>query len=192
MTNQDQPRADNDNSVEAPWALPYMQGYSVPVDMATLRMTPTYEDAVCREMEGLYGTPNRDSAAAPVPANYVTHGWTANHDTITAPVPSVTYSPTQMGEGHPLITTTENTRSCLVVGRCQWTGVGVSEPCDVPITYQNVPAHFRDTHGIKRMNEDVLISCWWGECRKRVIRKNFVRHIRECHLDHCRKKRHPS
>ena len=65
MTNEDQPRADN--PAEAPWASSYMQGYSVPAGTATWRMSPTYQNAVLREMEGLYGTPNRDPVA-PVPA----------------------------------------------------------------------------------------------------------------------------
>jgi len=67
MINEDQPRADN--PVEAPRASSYyMQGYSVPADTAAWRMSPTYQNAVLREWEGLYGTPNRGSVAAPVPA----------------------------------------------------------------------------------------------------------------------------
>ena len=65
--NEGQPRADN--PAEAPWASSYMQGYSMPADTAAWRMSPTYQNAVLREMEGLCGPPNRDSGvAAPVPA----------------------------------------------------------------------------------------------------------------------------
>ncbi|KAI9460380.1 hypothetical protein HD554DRAFT_2133395 [Boletus coccyginus] len=193
-----------------------MQGYSVPADMAAWRMSPTYQNAVLREMEGLYGTPNRDSVAVPVPAvcsavspscgrqaaefhqqNYVTHGWTADHDTIqvAAPVPSqiyVTPIPVQMAEGHPHITTGDNFHSCLATRLCRWTGVDDSNACNAQITCSNVPIHFRNTHGVRKMNESDPISCQWDGCHRRFIRKNFVRHIRERHLDHPRKERRPS
>lgn len=49
-----------------------------------------------------------------------------------------------------------------------------------------VPAHFRDFHGIKNLDRNHLLACNWQRCGSQVIRHNFVRHIRECHLKHDR------
>lgn len=58
--------------------------------------------------------------------------------------------------------------------------------CGTQITCKNVPAHFRDTHGIKDLgDEDALVRCMWEGCQSRIpSRKNFVRHVREQHLGH--------
>ncbi|KAG6370577.1 hypothetical protein JVT61DRAFT_11373 [Boletus reticuloceps] len=72
--------------------------------------------------------------------------------------------------------------------RCRWTESGNTEGCDTQITWENVPAHFQRFHGIRKMKKDALIQCQWEGCHKRLKRKNFVRHIREHHLGHRRKK----
>ncbi|KAF8120637.1 hypothetical protein EV363DRAFT_1084705, partial [Boletus edulis] len=54
--------------------------------------------------------------------------------------------------------------------------------CNVHITSESVPAHFKKFHGINGLNEDIPICCLWEGCSKRLKRKYFVRHIRERHL----------
>ncbi|KAF8443240.1 hypothetical protein L210DRAFT_3535191, partial [Boletus edulis BED1] len=73
--------------------------------------------------------------------------------------------------------------------RCRWTGSGHIEGCGTQITRENVPAHFQRFHGIRKMKEDVLVCCQWDGCHKRLRRKNFVRHIREHHMGHPRRKK---
>lgn len=69
---------------------------------------------------------------------------------------------------------------------CQWTHMGHFEACGAGITYKSDPAHFRDVHGIANLKKDAQITCLWEGCQKRIQRKNFFRHVRECHLGHCR------
>ena len=97
----------------------------------------------------------------------------------------------QLAEAHPLVPAAQSAHSCSATAFCQWAGKGNSGTCGAHITCESVPAHFRGTHGIRKLKADTLIECWWG-CHKRVKRKFFVRHIRECHLGHHREKRHPS
>ncbi|KAI9457908.1 hypothetical protein HD554DRAFT_2140909 [Boletus coccyginus] len=152
-----------------------LQWYSVPADMAASGRISPYQRALRREMEILFGTPN--------------------HDTVNGLVPAANYampSPAQVAEGHPLTTTTETNHSCSTTGSCQWPGAGNSVTCGAQLTCKTVPAHFRKTHNIRRINEEELVSCQWPGCHKTLMRKSFVRHIRECHLDHPRKMKHRS
>ncbi|KIM54048.1 hypothetical protein SCLCIDRAFT_1222264 [Scleroderma citrinum Foug A] len=38
-------------------------------------------------------------------------------------------------------------------------------------------------HKIKGMKRKVKIRCHWDDCQCTLVRHNFVRHIREAHLD---------
>ncbi|KAI6110806.1 hypothetical protein EDD16DRAFT_1555826 [Pisolithus croceorrhizus] len=49
-----------------------------------------------------------------------------------------------------------------------------------------VPEHFKRAHGIDNLPRDRLLVCNWQGCGSQVIRHNYVRHIRECHLKHDR------
>ncbi|KAF8423190.1 hypothetical protein L210DRAFT_3570449 [Boletus edulis BED1] len=48
---------------------------------------------------------------------------------------------------------------------------------------------FPEISRYQEMKEDVLVCCQWDGCHKRLRRKNFVRHIREHHLGHPRRKK---
>jgi hypothetical protein len=85
-----------------------------------------------------------------------------------------------------------HTHSCLATMPCQYTGEDNSERCGVQITCKSVPAHFGDTHGVRRLGRNTKIDCLWKGCLKRVQRKNFVRHVRERHLAHPREKKQVS
>lgn len=66
---------------------------------------------------------------------------------------------------------------------------GGTKICGARITHcRDVPKHFR-VHGIKKMHDKKMIDCLWSGCNEQVGRKNFVRHIRECHLN---RRRYPS
>ncbi|KAF8432422.1 hypothetical protein L210DRAFT_3558419 [Boletus edulis BED1] len=69
---------------------------------------------------------------------------------------------------------------------CQWC------TCGDEITCQGVPKHFKVVHGIKATNRSKHVTCKWDGCSAVVLRNNFVRHIREFHLDHIRDRGHPS
>ncbi|KAF8423189.1 hypothetical protein L210DRAFT_671188 [Boletus edulis BED1] len=97
---------------------------------------------------------------------------------------------TQTDEAHAHIATTLP-HPISATARCQWIGMGNSGTCNVHITSESAPAHFRKFHGINRLNEDILVCCLWEGCFKQLKRKYFVRHIREHHLGCRRKKKHP-
>ncbi|KAI6010523.1 hypothetical protein PISMIDRAFT_501044 [Pisolithus microcarpus 441] len=60
-------------------------------------------------------------------------------------------------------------------------------PCNTPITCSTTPEHFRIVHGIEGMARGVVIA--WENCRRSCPqRNNFMRHIREVHMDHQRKR----
>jgi hypothetical protein len=81
---------------------------------------------------------------------------------------------------------------CLATMPCQWTGEDNFETCSAQIACKGVPAHFGDTHGIRKLGRNTMIDCLWEGCLKRVQRKNFARHVRERHLRHPREKKYPS
>ncbi|KAH0826156.1 hypothetical protein J3R83DRAFT_5575, partial [Lanmaoa asiatica] len=76
--------------------------------------------------------------------------------------------------------------SCFATAPCQWTGEGNPDMCGAGITCESVPTHFKSTHGVRKLKGDTSIHCCWEGCDKWVRRKGFVRHIRECHLNHIR------
>ncbi|KAG6379184.1 hypothetical protein JVT61DRAFT_11627 [Boletus reticuloceps] len=80
---------------------------------------------------------------------------------------------------------TTNQASCPTA-LCQWCA------CGDEITCQSVPKHFKEVHGIKATNRSEKVECKWNKCFTVVLRNNFVRHIRESHLDHMRNRGHPS
>ncbi|KAF8125191.1 hypothetical protein EV363DRAFT_1351929, partial [Boletus edulis] len=90
-----------------------------------------------------------------------------------------------------IATTLPHPTTATATARCQWIGMGNSGTCNVHITSESAPAHFRKFHGINRLNEDILVCCLWEGCFKQLKRKYFVRHIREHHLGCRRKKKHP-
>ncbi|KAI6110118.1 hypothetical protein F5141DRAFT_1203370 [Pisolithus sp. B1] len=57
--------------------------------------------------------------------------------------------------------------------------------CSQVITCATVPEHFI-SHGVANKSRDEVISCQWEGCSYRVMRHNFVRHVREKHLGHVR------
>ena len=61
--------------------------------------------------------------------------------------------------------------------------------CDAGISCNSFSAHFRDTHGVKGIEE---VNCLFKGCHKCVSGKNFNRHIRETHLGHPRTKKDDS
>ncbi|KAI9460814.1 hypothetical protein HD554DRAFT_1565685 [Boletus coccyginus] len=69
---------------------------------------------------------------------------------------------------------------------CQWRDEA-SEICGNVISCESVPKHFRDRHEIKSGDHFRVVTCRWEWCCLNVARKNFVRHIRECHLGHIRR-----
>jgi hypothetical protein len=87
----------------------------------------------------------------------------------------------------------ESQASCPAVF-CRWRNEGDPAICGAVISCEGVPAHFKSAHGIKRVNETTPVVCRWEGCYAQVVRKNFVRHIRQCrgHLGHIRDKGHMS
>lgn len=73
--------------------------------------------------------------------------------------------------------------------RCLCTGSDGRE-CLQYINCGVVPAHFKDAHNIKHLTRRRLLDCTWRGCGRRVSRHNYVRHIRERHLEHGRKSVH--
>ena len=171
-------------------------------------MPPTYQSAVDREMEMLFGTANRATAVLlhSVCSNYlcnamcISRAYHVQNDVAfmsadhggDGSVRIFTFIRPPIEHLWQVTRTPENVRlkeahSCLATASCQWIGEGNSGACGAPITCKSVPAHFRNTHGIKKLRADTPIYCWWEGCHGWVKRKYFVRHIRECHLGHSRK-----
>ncbi|KAN0075413.1 hypothetical protein V8E55_011436 [Tylopilus felleus] len=73
------------------------------------------------------------------------------------------------------------------IASCRWLHGGWI--CMTAISCKNVSSHFK-LHGIRYMHEEEEIPCRWEGCFANVFRKNFVRHICECHLHHVRGKGH--
>ncbi|KAI6143981.1 hypothetical protein BKA82DRAFT_1008850 [Pisolithus tinctorius] len=73
---------------------------------------------------------------------------------------------------------------------CPWTFCLYTDPegreCLEFINCGTAPDHFKDTHGISNIARDVELVCVWQGCGVRVIRHNYIRHIREHHLHHDR------
>ncbi|KIK24453.1 hypothetical protein PISMIDRAFT_410144 [Pisolithus microcarpus 441] len=82
-------------------------------------------------------------------------------------------------------TTTQNQYTC-----CPWTFCLYTDPegreCLELINCSTVPDHFKDKHGIANLARGVELVCVWQGCGCRVIRHNYIRHIREHHLRHAR------
>ncbi|KAN0075411.1 hypothetical protein V8E55_011434 [Tylopilus felleus] len=83
----------------------------------------------------------------------------------------------------------QNNRAPCPIAFCQWRD-GPLQVCGVEISCENVPAHFKEIHGIKMIHESCVIGCRWQGCQAQPVRKNFARHIRESHLNHTRDKGH--
>ncbi|KAG6330991.1 hypothetical protein ID866_8098, partial [Astraeus odoratus] len=54
------------------------------------------------------------------------------------------------------------------------------------VTCYGIPGHFASVHGITNMSRQEHILCEWDCCWKLVSRHNWVRHLREKHLQHPR------
>lgn len=78
------------------------------------------------------------------------------------------------------------THACSMIAPCQWVNEGTSETCGAEISCGAVIVHFRNTHGIRRLEDSAKIRCLWKGCPKRIGHKNFLRHIAEHHLRHPR------
>ncbi|KAF8552539.1 hypothetical protein OG21DRAFT_1498328 [Imleria badia] len=176
----------------SPLAGAYLPSYPVTrINMSTLEpMDPTYRNAVDREREALFGSVSRRTDGILSPANDVLpvivvpgHGPGLELDNVRQ-IPAIA----QMSEEHSTVTTTQIGHSCSVTlpQACQWTRKGRSEACGAEITYRSIPAHFGDAHEIKNLKKDARIYCLWKGCHKQIQRKNFARHLRECHLGYRR------
>ncbi|KIK22092.1 hypothetical protein PISMIDRAFT_11818 [Pisolithus microcarpus 441] len=66
---------------------------------------------------------------------------------------------------------------------CGWR-VDEGRKCGIPINYDDCAGHFAAFHHIKDMAWNVEVICCWcpSKTRKKVIRKNLLRHLREAHL----------
>ncbi|KAI5992905.1 hypothetical protein EDD15DRAFT_953231 [Pisolithus albus] len=66
---------------------------------------------------------------------------------------------------------------------CGWR-VDKGRKCGIPINYDDCADHFAAFHDIKDMAWNVEVICCWcpSKLRKKVIRKNLLRHLREAHL----------
>ncbi|KAH0830335.1 hypothetical protein J3R83DRAFT_1727 [Lanmaoa asiatica] len=87
-------------------------------------------------------------------------------------------------------TATQSSQASCLGTICRWHDESASGVCGAVILCKDVPAHFKDIHSIKGINESVPVKCKWEECSAAGMRKYFSRHIRECHLGHSRKKGH--
>ncbi|KAF8558519.1 hypothetical protein OG21DRAFT_1519859 [Imleria badia] len=109
---------------------------------------------------------------------------------ITIPIEHVRQA-TESPEGQ-LPSSPPATQALCPAAFCRWLDKGTSGPCGTMISCDDVPAHFKNIHGITNMKEFELIECRWGGLCSIRKRKNFVRHIRERHLSHSREKGHSS
>ncbi|KAG6379183.1 hypothetical protein JVT61DRAFT_11626 [Boletus reticuloceps] len=82
------------------------------------------------------------------------------------------------------------TRASCPTALCRWRDEGAANICGDAIPCNDVPAHFKYDHAIENINEYLLVDCRWEMCFTKVVRKNFARHVRECHLLHVRKQGH--
>ena len=99
----------------------------------------------------------------------------------------------EFAKAHLHVTTTPQiAHSCLATMPCQWPGEDNSQTRGAQIACKRIPAHFGDTHGIRKLGRNTMVGCMWKGCLKRLKRKNFVRHVRERHLDHARETKNPS
>ncbi|KAI6111237.1 hypothetical protein F5141DRAFT_1202911 [Pisolithus sp. B1] len=73
---------------------------------------------------------------------------------------------------------------------CPWTFCLYTDPegweCLEPVDCGTAPGHFKDKHSITNLSRKVELVCMWQGCGCRVIRHNYIRHIREHHLGHDR------
>lgn len=65
---------------------------------------------------------------------------------------------------------------------------GTSGSCGEVISHATISTHFAYVHGVRDMCRQAVIACDWGGCKRHVRRHSFLRHIREAHLGHTRKK----
>ncbi|KAI6046768.1 hypothetical protein EDC04DRAFT_1248615 [Pisolithus marmoratus] len=77
---------------------------------------------------------------------------------------------------------------------CPWTFCLNTDPegweCLELINCDTAPDHFKNKHGITNMGREVELVCVWQGCGRQVIRHNYIRHIREHHLQHHRELAH--
>ncbi|KAI6106719.1 hypothetical protein EDD16DRAFT_1627948 [Pisolithus croceorrhizus] len=82
-----------------------------------------------------------------------------------------------------------NKYDCCSSIPCLCMGPGGGE-CSQLINCGGVPDHLRDVHGIINLARGHPLDCTWRDCGCRVTRHNYVRHVRECHLQHNRNATH--
>ncbi|KAI6128546.1 hypothetical protein EV401DRAFT_893495 [Pisolithus croceorrhizus] len=60
--------------------------------------------------------------------------------------------------------------------------------CGMPISCEDCTGHFAASHGIRNIAWNVKVTCCWcpAEPQKMIVRKNFLRHMKEVHLCHPR------
>ncbi|KAI6044436.1 hypothetical protein EDC04DRAFT_368129 [Pisolithus marmoratus] len=67
---------------------------------------------------------------------------------------------------------------------CRYTDIKGRE-CSQRINCGCVPDHFKE-HNIKNLGRKHPLICGWQGCGRTIKRHNYVRHVRECHLNHDR------
>ncbi|KAF8552542.1 hypothetical protein OG21DRAFT_1511341, partial [Imleria badia] len=169
--------------VDAYWAETYMHSWDPPANTVALGPMSLYQIALFREVEMLFGTSNQ-VVVAELPPNGITPG---AEDQGSDALDSVR----RMCSRFVIASLIHIGHYCLATVPCQWTEGGF-EACGDDITCMSVAVHLGDRHGIRKLSEDTPVCCRWEGCRKRVKRKNFVRHFRECHLDHPREMKQSS
>ncbi|KAI6141544.1 hypothetical protein EDD17DRAFT_1902512, partial [Pisolithus thermaeus] len=73
---------------------------------------------------------------------------------------------------------------------CPWNFCLYTDPqgweCLELINCGSAPDHFKNKHGIINLAREVELICMWQGCGRRIIRHNYIRHVREHHLGHDR------
>lgn len=83
--------------------------------------------------------------------------------------------------------TNQNRKHASDYKGCPSTRCGYSTPkCNAPIDCGNASEHLRVKHGVRDIGRSEHITCGWEGCGQSVLRNNFLRHIREVHLEHTR------
>ncbi|KAG8214376.1 hypothetical protein J3R82DRAFT_9367 [Butyriboletus roseoflavus] len=137
----------------------------------------TFQQKHYREMDELHGLNNHTTVIGPVHLNSVASM-------------AVGHNPgTELQNVSRMLTQTSH--SCSTTMPCEWLGVGNAGICGVQIKCTSISEHFRNSHRIRKSGDGTPVSCRWRGCGKRVKGRNFVRHIRECHLSHSRGKKYP-
>ncbi|KAG9308860.1 hypothetical protein JVU11DRAFT_11319 [Chiua virens] len=147
---------------------------------------PFYQGILRRDMDGLFGHMNH---AVNVVRNDVTPVLRPITATGSEGTAKRTGGVDEMAGKYSPASITTDIHSCQAVTLCYWTSDGKDEICGAKITCKSVPAHLGDAHHIRKLDKNSMIYCRWEGCDRRMKPKNFSRHVRECHVGHCREQK---